>query len=608
MLNLTMKKTADVAKCVAVHSPMLEDVMLDIDRRAAASEITSTTADSYRAAIRLLARKHNVPVKSCRADLADFERRFPLDGFDPDWHNSEDAYLTWRRRAQGSLGAALGVAEKRRKQRHVCDDWTHLVEALKPYTKNHPTRWVVAPQKLIAIEQFAQTCRQYERQPQSIDCAFMLELETHYGGNKRWNHRRAAIRMDEWRAIPEVADLLPPRPIGFDKADWKKPIDVPTQFMAEIEPWVLATTQADWDPVDKEFTSDHREHARVARCAFRTYLRSAVSNAAIDAIAPSCLPAFLDHEAARAVLSDLIARTKRPKGMDRLSPRTIRKYLKVIVQVLGAADHEPEILVQALNANRVLSAGAKAEKRMTPENQKFCERLVERKDHRVKFLGSFLWLRRAAEEILDAAKAEARGLTPRERSRVCLLGMCAAFAALEIAGAPLRIVNVLNAHMFGDDAWIRVPDKGNGPIKVHIPAEFTKAGVEAIRFQIKPNKYQGHDTILWFVRRIRPLIPAADGNCFFLPSPRKPGAPVSDKWFREEFKAAMRSIVGLPACPHQFRHGQASLLLNKHPGEVVVIAKRTGHSVGTLLRFYAFLDAIKAMERGQDMMLGLMDD
>lgn len=305
----------------------------------------------------------------------------------------------------------------------------------------------------------------------------------------------------------------------------------------------------------------------------------------------------------------LITRIRLPKTQGGLTRRTVRKYLKTICQVLRAAGQEPVTLEQVLKANRDLKAAAKDDKTMTPENQAFCERLIARRDLRRKFLNAYLDLRRAAEAILDTAKAEGRGLTKRERSRVCILGMCACFAAIEFAGAPLRISNVLEATLLGQGAWITVPQKGKTkPIKVFIPAAHTKAKAEDSRFDIRPNKYRGYETILWFVREIRPLIPGAQDNNYMFPSPQKPGAPVSDKWFRAEFCNASRSIVGLPMNPHQFRHGQASLLINKHPEELLVIAKRTGHTVDSLLRFYAFIDTLKAMERGQDLMIGLIDD
>lgn len=70
----------------------------------------------------------------------------------------------------------------------------------------------------------------------------------------------------------------------------------------------------------------------------------------------------------------------------------------------------------------------------------------------------------------------------------------------------------------------------------------------------------------------------------------------------------MRAVVGLPMTPHQMRHGQTSLLLDRYPNEIEVIAKRIDDTAATLRQFYGWLNALKLVERGQDMMIGLMDD
>ena len=70
----------------------------------------------------------------------------------------------------------------------------------------------------------------------------------------------------------------------------------------------------------------------------------------------------------------------------------------------------------------------------------------------------------------------------------------------------------------------------------------------------------------------------------------------------------MRTHVGVPMTPHQMRHGQTSLLLNAHPNEVEVIAQRIGDHPDTLRRYYGWLNALKLVERGQDLLAGLIDD
>lgn len=516
-------------------TPVLADILASIDDRLARGALRSSTAETYRAAIRLLARKMNRPVRHCPADLDAFDARFPRDGFDPDWHASDRAYRTWRNRARAALETALTRTGTDADTPDIEDDWSRLLAAIEPLTKDHPTRWRIAPQKLIALRRFARTCRAHGRQPRDLDLAFMLELETLHTGNLRRHHRTAARRLDEWRAIPELRPFLPPRPIGFDRRHHAAPAALPPAFMAQVEPLIAAATRKDWDPVAEEYTIRHDGQARVARAAFRTFLRVALATGVLNRQDESCLPAFLDPDRALPVLRALLGRadetdnTATSTGKDKadsapmLTPRSVRKYIRAIAHVLRHAGHDVAHLDQVLRANRILRRGARADREMTPDNRKFCERLLARRDLQALFLTSYLRLREAAEAILATAEAEGRPLSARERSRACILGMCAAFAALEIAGAPLRIENVIRARMIGEDAWIRLPDRKDGPIRVHVPAEHTKARLDDIRFEIRPDRYRGHETILWYVRRIRPLIPGAEENPPFPALARRSG-------------------------------------------------------------------------------------
>ena len=244
---------------------------------------------------------------------------------------------------------------------------------------------------------------------------------------------------------------------------------------------------------------------------------------------------------------------------------------------------------------------------MTPGNRRFCELLVERKDLRRRFLLSHSTLRAAAVEVLDRARLEGRELSGREAARVRLLGASACFAAIEMGGAPIRVGNAMALTCVGEDAQIQLPSKGRKPIKVLIPEERTKNGT-TIEFPIRHNPYGFHDTILWYRRVVRPLFPTASTSPFLFPAVTVRGAHLDPNYFRAHFAALMRMVVNLPMTPHQMRHGQTSLLLNRHPNEIEVIAKRIDDTSETLRRYYGWLNALRLVERGQDLLVELMDD
>ena len=217
---------------------------------------------------------------------------------------------------------------------------------------------------------------------------------------------------------------------------------------------------------------------------------------------------------------------------------------------------------------------------------------------RRRLLGSFRTLRVAAQDILDSAMAEDRKLTKSDIIEVRMLGACACFCALEIGGAPIRIENAMLLTCVGTDAQIRIPRKGKKPIHVVIPKELTKNKVQ-IEFPIRSNKFGYFDTIRWYLEESRPLFPHADNSQYLFPAMTTPGASMSPSWFGAQFSTLMRTIVELPMTPHQFRHGQVSILLDQYPNEIAVIAKRIDDHPNTLRTNYAWLNSLKLVERGQ---------
>jgi hypothetical protein len=316
---------------------------------------------------------------------------------------------------------------------------------------------------------------------------------------------------------------------------------------------------------------------------------------------------FKDDEVICAIAGKMFARRMRSKKDGRLAPRTSLKYLKAINQVRHHLGIDTNILKLVIANNAVARAGKKADKCMTPKNRKFSESLVDKPALRRRFLTSFKVLRDAAEAILTRAVAENRKLTKLETARVRMLGTAACFAAIEIGGAPIRVKNAMQLTCHGEDAQICIPAKGKKAIKVLIPPELTKNKV-AIEFPIRSNRFGYYDTIRWYLRDIRPLFPHAATSPYLFPAARTPRAHLNADFFGAEFAGLMRTVINLPMTPHQMRHGQTSLLLDRHPNEIEVIAKRIDDKPATLRQFYGWLNSLKLVERGQDLLIGLMED
>ncbi|MBQ0718389.1 hypothetical protein SAMN04488512_12630 [Sulfitobacter litoralis] len=605
MLQMTIQPTKTCT--LFASGPTLADVVQRVEARTVAGELTQSTGESYVGAIKSVGDRQNTPLRMIDATLENLEDVLPKNGFDPRHDPSNTSYNLKRRRVAAALKEFLGIHEMLQTLRAQQDEWTDLFLVMEPYTKFKSGSWGWHPMCLEAMRSFALVARAHGWQPRDINAARATQLDDLYSGNKRTANRTCLVRLDDIRKFSDALPFLPPEPIGFDAAHRQEiKTGFPSTFDLIFNRWIDAVTKSGWDPVAEANSDDRQKHAHVLRSAFRCFFRIALELDLISRDAMEILTVLSCDEAIRLVAREMFARKNRAREKGRLDPRTSRKYLKGIRQVLNARGVDTTVLSRIIANNKDSRKGAAADKRMTRQNQAFCEALVEKLHLRRRFLFSYKPLRAQAEAIMARAKAEARKMTKNEIARVRLLGTCACFAAIEIGGAPIRVENAMGLSCVGTDAQILVPKKGKKPMNVLIPEGFTKNGVE-IQFPIKWNKHGCYDTIEWYFDTIRPLFPYAGSNPYLFPAVRAVGKPMDPGYFGEKFSEFMRTIVDLPMTPHQMRHGQTSLLLNAHPEEIEVIAKRIDDSVDTLRRYYGWLNAMRMVERGQDLLAGLMD-
>lgn len=610
MLDLTGRPRTSGLAITASTAPTSGPSLADLHAHVAArTNLSKSVRARYLGAIDEVGKILNRPLVAIPAELSLVEDRFPLDGFDPDHWSTDAAYRLFRRRLQAPLREFLGVHAAQAALRAQEDDWTRLFAAIEPLTEGRVGKTATwHPMKLSALKTFALVARSYGWQPRDLSLNEAQRSDADFVGNKRAANARALQRLDQLREFAELLPLLPPNPIGFS-VEQRVPLlpAINPAWEVQFLTWIDAVTKTNWDPVEQRFADEHAGHAHVMRSAFRTALRIGAEIGQIRPDASDLKIVLADDEILCAIAGEMFARRTRSRKNGRLKPRTSRKYLKALNQVRAHLGIDTEIMKLVLANNEVSREGKKADKCMTPKNRDFCESVVEKPALRRRFLGSFRLLRKEAEAILAQIAAEDRRPTGHEIARVRMLGTAACFAALEIGGAPIRVENAMRLTCIGEDAQIRIPEKGRKPIKVLIPAELTK-NKATIEFPVRLNKYGYHDTICWYLRVIRPLFPHAATSLYLFPAVKTPGAHLNPDFFGAEFAGLMRTVVNLPMTPHQMRHGQTSLLLDRYPNEVEVIAKRIDDTPGTLRQFYGWLNSMKLVERGQDLLVGLMED
>lgn len=131
------------------------------------------------------------------------------------------------------------------------------------------------------------------------------------------------------------------------------------------------------------------------------------------------------------------------------------------------------------------------------------------------------------------------------------------------------------------------------------------------------------ETVEWFLREVRWLFfwdqadnAASSSECivrlakqlstksdWLVPGVKDPNLGLADTTFRKWFENIMVSIVGITIDPHNFRHGQASLLYYLFPDQIETIAARLGDTVDTVLQYYAWIHQENLMRRGQSMLV-----
>ena len=107
---------------------------------------------------------------------------------------------------------------------------------------------------------------------------------------------------------------------------------------------------------------------------------------------------------------------------------------------------------------------------------------------------------------------------------------------------------------------------------------------------MEPDQHKWCDTVAWYLRDIRPLILTNPKTGEISPSPwlvpmlSDPARPCPYETFHLWFVKIMRDVVKVPCLPHNFRHGQASLLYHKYPDRLPWIARRLGDTEATVVQ------------------------
>jgi hypothetical protein len=595
------------------------DVVVDLLESEIKAGKPMSSRQRAQTALRSLLNAQNRTPGNTDLSLAFFDRHFPIDGWDPVKMPSltQATYIDYRKRARGVIKRALGVSRRENELRTRVDGWTHVSTWLRNMPKfanrEYELSSIVSTLTLLA--------REHNLQPEDITQCIIRDLYKKASSkqcNSLRNAARLIARLQSDKMSVAKAQIYFPNPIKPIHFCEPKSYEIPGHFHKEINEMVKISTRKKYIKIRKiwENLSDKTRKGHLN--TLRATVSALMVTGHLNTNANSIRNALADPDAIEDALGHILSRVDKNE-LQKNSAGTILTYLPPILERNGI--HIPELRADIKAVPEfVLSI---AESSMPLETQHFCKALIQNLDVRADFLLSHAPLRAKAEAILALAKKQKRNLTIRERTSVRQLGTVALFCAIECGGAPIRVENFLEMLVNGPSAWLNIISKDE--YKLSIPANKT-TNKKPIIALIVASQEQYHDTVRWFLAKIRPLfffdrtssyepgskehmrsMEVAAAQCSWLvPGVRNPDCSLPYTTFLSWFKRLMRNVVGLVCDPHNFRHGQASLLYHEYPERLDMIARRLGDQVKTVVQYYAWVHTELSMREGQRALVSLI--
>jgi len=563
---------------------------------------SQASATKLRSAVNGLLRARYLTQENAFVDLAWFDKTFPLGGWDPvDMPFEQGTYNDYRNRVRPLLERMSGGTQVRVEKRSIVDGWSRAKQEFSDLDAFSDPN---GPKRLIPLSTLTNAARRAGVATEALDQDVLQELHDSAIRNEHSSIRRASVLLARHQGSTPTLRELFPNPVRPLLAEGPFRYAVPAAFEAEVERMAELASRRRYIRVKKI----HEHVADSTRVGYVTSL-----HAAIDALAatgwlpetPAELAAtFADHQALDDMLGHIAGRVEDDVITARHATTLVGRLPKIL--------ERNGIDIDYLRASiaEVEEFGEHSDKAgMTETAKKLSRKVIEDIGYRRRFLLAHASFRSAAQQVLDQATAERRELKPSELKQAIQLGVCAVFSAIEVGGAPVRVENVLGMPFGVEDAWLRFTGE---TCTVAIPAAFVK-NRKAIRFAIQPCRYKFADTVIWFVNRIRPLMlkdPTSDAvrpSRWLIPMRSDVERPCLYETFLTWFTTLSRDVVGVPCRPHNYRHGQASLLYHAHPDRLGWIAQRLGDTEEVVLRSYAWVHKEKAMAEGQQMIVDLID-
>lgn len=537
------------------------------------------------------------------ADLVMIKQRLPLNGYQPAFARSEKAYKATRRKIIAAVKNATGIAEAAKERRDRIDEWSELLFALEPHAVTSGGRRQAAPQMLIPVRKLADLARTDGIPPSSVSQDWLEAISPTLESNEWKSVQKALKTLNKFRSDEQVSCFLPLEAFPPPPKRRSENLDViPPHISEEISDWVRNATMTEYDPVEQEFV-DAASKSWVDFClaAMRKFVCTLIRSGAVSQNSMAQLRDLLTPENAAAAVRFW---SSHADETGHISARTAYDYLKASYVVMSRNDVNPSPIRDHLKANRFLKTGQKASVEMSDSSRSFCEQLLGSAQLTMSFLSLHVKLRNRANEMLQAIESDGRTPESKDLQKIRQIGTVAAICAIETRGAPIRIENALGLRFRGPNPTFLLPTQRTKHATIRLGVEDTKNDVE-IWAPINPGNLNGLEVIEWYLKKIRPFFTDHQRSEYLFPSVTKPGS-LAYKTFLGWFKRYSRS-EGMPMTPHNFRHGLASLLLQRNPGRWDLLERLLDDTPATVRKNYAWVNERAKRVEVQKFILDLSD-
>lgn len=541
---------------------------------------------------------------------------------------SAKTYKQYAEDGRRGIEHATGTLRARQERRARQDGW----HALLSDAQKLADAGLVRPSRMKLLRRLADICRERDLDLPDLSRDTLMGWHGHLPRQHWTQVVNGTEALDRLRSVDTLVHHLPDRPLALAALELRAMTDVPEALVAEVTEWVRSATTTLPPGVNTPdgqavLATRHSKGAiGVFTAAINAYLTTLGQRKTITSL--NTIRGLFSDEDIEHVLVDWIAAHKAGKP-SALSPRSIYRYadcLKLALCRNGLPEPATKIAT-CCTTYPTLIEGRKANEFMAAETEAWCRELIGDPQKIAIFETQHVAYLRIAQDALAGAEAagfdladlampkKMKALPRKQRSaakallrRARVFGVCAAYAAIALEGAPFRKTNILGMARQGARQTFFDNRKRQEGFTIMIPNEDLKNGEALTRRNqsIPPIQIcgdapglHGEAILAFYLDKIRPLFPQSTKSEYLFPSVEADGLKMVDKTFDNWLLKASETI-GLPLTSHNFRHGYCSIEIKEDPNCIEDLAIVLGDLAGTIAKYYAFVDKLATLRRHQD--------